>query len=240
MTDITSTPNNKANKVNTPVSPDTAPAAVTPTVVEPIVAPPTSPTPMLASAPVIPPAAPVAPATPVVESVAAPVAPVVVDVAKVVDAYSFDKRIANLKQNGTPAEKAFIESIESYIVMMKPNTPVKDDDGAKLQYRLWRTISGIVNGSSADEFKGLWNLLLAYFHEYQDGVFGIRHVFRFSYAWVYGDRDLTAFERILNLIKLTASPTERTSGLKKVDLNRTLETGWNDEARQRITNFYLG
>lgn len=150
----------------------------------------------------------------------------------------FDALIAQIKESGTRAQKDLVNSLEHYMVNMKPGKPVNPDEGARHQYVLWKTITGITETAPVDEFKKLWSILLGYFNQYGKGVFHDRYVFRFSEFWQYDERQLAAFQRILNLLKLTANPKTRAMGLRQVDMNRTLADGFTEEGRQRIVGFY--
>lgn len=152
----------------------------------------------------------------------------------------FTKLIDDLKVSGTSTQKILITSIEKYIDTMTPGKPVKDDAGAKSQYDLWKIISYLAEQAPGDEFKKLWNILLAYFEEYKDGVFHDRYIYRFSEFWVWPEHELNGMHRILNLVKLTCNPADRGHGLKNVSLDRSLTEGFSEEARQRITTFYNG
>ncbi len=147
-------------------------------------------------------------------------------------------RIQIIKETGTIREKFVIDSIESYIDKMAVGKPINNDSGAKQQYNLWKLISNIIESSSNEEFNKLWNILLAYFKEYEKGVFADRYVFRFSEYWSWSIKDLNALQRILNLIKVTCDNSKRSVNVGKVDLNRTLAEGFSEEGRGRVISFY--
>ena len=150
----------------------------------------------------------------------------------------FTKAIENLKKTGTSNQRALINSLEMYIERMAPGMPVDNDQGARNQYMLWKTIVNISTNAPINEFKSLWSLLLAYFKEFETGVFHERYIFRFSEFWVQPDAELHGLQRVLNLIKLTCNPATREQGMKQVDLHRTLADGFSEDARSRIVNFY--
>jgi len=151
---------------------------------------------------------------------------------------SFSDKIAELKSSGTTYQKNLISSLEIYISKMKPGAPVTSSEGARHQYVLWKTITALLVEIPADEFKKLWNILLAYFNEYDKTVFGDRYVFRFSEFWSWPEDELSAFQRILNLIKLTANANNRAANIKQVSMERTLDGWFSEEARSRIMSFY--
>jgi len=152
----------------------------------------------------------------------------------------FDALVSKLLLEGTQNQKTLVKSLQSYITNMAPGKPIGINEGAKQQYYLWKSISSIAESAPVDEFKKLWNILLAFFENYKDHAFHDRYVFRFSEYWSWSDIELTAFQRILNIIKLTSNANTRDNCLKNVDLDRSLAVGFSDEARQRITTFYKG
>jgi hypothetical protein len=151
---------------------------------------------------------------------------------------AFNVQMGALKANGTLFQKALIHSLEDYLEVMKPGVPVNKDVGARKQYDLWKAISTIAESSASNEFKKLWNILLAYFEEYKGAAFHDRYIFRFSEYWIWNENELAALQRVINLIKLTSNPAERAFGLKQVVLDKTLELGFSDTAKQRIVIFY--
>lgn len=162
----------------------------------------------------------------------------VVEQRKVTQSTDFASAIEQLKTSGTQAQKSLIVGIESYITKMSPGVPIDANQGAREQYVFWKLISSIAESTPNDEFKKIWNLLLAYFEFYKDTVFHERYIFRFSEYWTWSEDDLNAFQRVINLIKLTSNPTERTASLSHVSIDRSLAVGFSDEARQRIVSFY--
>lgn len=146
--------------------------------------------------------------------------------------------IAQIKERGTVQQRALITAIENYAEAMKPGKPVDGDAGARIQFGFWKTILTVAESADVAEFKILWNILLGFFHQERAGVFHERYVFRFSEFWVQSEAELTGFQRILNLIKLTADANTRQQSLKQVDLQRMLEVGFTETGRQRILSFY--
>jgi hypothetical protein len=183
--------------------------------------------------------APVAEAAPVV---AAP--PLVQEVAGTADETpaapltEFQQAIKKIMDEGTAVQKQVVQRLEAYVESMAPGKPVEPSTGAALQYELWSVIEFIFDAAPREEFTMLWNLLLAYFREHEKGVFGARYVNRFSESWKNSSMKLTGFQRILNLLSVTARPENRAEGLKSVDINSTLTNGITPEGRARILGFY--
>lgn len=141
----------------------------------------------------------------------------------------------SIRKDGAPELKNLLLALEQYAINMAPGKPVPTEAGAKHQYGLWRAIYSVTL-LPMDKFRKAWNLLLAF--SLTNRVFELRYIFRFSEYWTWSTDELDAFQRIINLIKLTAKPDERQIGLKQVSLDRTLEKGFTQEAKQNIIAFY--
>jgi len=177
-------------------------------------------------------------AAPVVEAPVAIVAPVVAAPAPVV------QPTAPVAQASTEGElklstmgKIAMHNIADYMENMKPGKQVFPADGARHQVSLYRALLTILNGN-ADEFTTAFSAILKLFNDNADGVFRDTHVFRFTEQMTLGDNERKAFQRLLNLIKLTADPKSRGLALKQINMSATMEFGVNDQGRQNILNFY--
>lgn len=204
-------------------------AAITP-VVPPVTAP--------VAAPVVAPT-PVTPAVVVTPTTVVKDTSVVENTAPQVKLSNFQVHINKIKESGTPMEKGLVVALEKYEDKMKPGIPMQADNGARHQYDLWRAIYASVVNSDNESFNGLWNIILMFFAEYEKSSFNISYVFRFAHAWIWGDEEIDTYHKTLNLIRLTAKPSERAMGLKSVDMSRALVGLWPEEARQRINSFYV-
>jgi hypothetical protein len=149
----------------------------------------------------------------------------------------FKAAIAAVLASGKINHIVLVETLDNYVTRMAPGVPITEVAGAKEQYSLWKAIKTVVEGKPQD-FKQLWNIILAYFNEYENSTLHDKYVFRFSSSLNMEKSEIDAFYRILNLIKLTANPGNRASGLKQLSLNKTLEIGFSEEGKQRILSFY--
>ena len=150
----------------------------------------------------------------------------------------FASMIAELNDKGTATQKEIIRVFEGYTANMGVGMVMSGETGIKFQVSLWKVILTTLSRSSREEFKSAWNLILNYFNKFRDTTFSEAYVFRFAEQWHLSTVELKMFQSIINLIHLTCNPATRAIGLKQVDLERTLSTGFTDEARQRIMNFY--
>lgn len=151
---------------------------------------------------------------------------------------NIDDYITSLKETGTVSQKNLIAALEKYLEDMRPRKPILSEKGAEFQYQFWKTLQAVAEHSSNEEFKSLWTIILAYFDKYQEEAFHYRYVNRFSEYWSHDVDELSAYQRLINLIKLTAVPKERALGLKQINLNLSLGLVFSEQARQKITNFY--
>lgn len=150
----------------------------------------------------------------------------------------FEQAINKLKADGTMSQKALVSSIEIYMAKLQPGKPTSALEGAAAQYSFWVVIRNLLTNAPAEEFRGLWSILLAYVNNFKDGIFHERYVFRFSEDWSNSQSELVTFQRILNLLKVTADIKGRATALKQIDLTRTMEFFTSEESRKRILSFY--
>lgn len=153
-------------------------------------------------------------------------------------AATFESYIEAMKAAGNLGTKAFISFLDDYVTSMNPARRMTDDVGSQHQMRLWGYISTVVEKTSGEEFTTNWRILLAYANQHAAGVFNPRYVYRFSPAWTRGEDSLNAFNRIIDLVLMTANPATRAEKLRRVALDRALHTSVSPEASQRIVAFY--
>lgn len=153
-------------------------------------------------------------------------------------AVGFAALIQNIKTEGTPEQKRMILGIEQYMERMTPGLSMDFNDGARHQHMLWKLLQGVIERAPQEQFKRMWSIILGYFEQHKDGVFGDRYIYRFSEYWHQGEAELAAFQRIINVIRLTSNAEERAKGLRQVDLSRSLEQGFSEQGRQRVVGFY--
>lgn len=151
---------------------------------------------------------------------------------------SFEQKVADLKKTGSVHMQSLITELEIYIFKMAPGKPIDATDGAHMQYVLWKTIDKVTRTAPREEFKALWSILLGYFYNYRETVFNERYVYRFADQWNHSTVYLEMLQRVINLIKLTCDQSTMQKGLNQVSLKRTLDDGFEEEARQRIISYY--
>jgi hypothetical protein len=171
--------------------------------------------------------------TPVVE--VPPAAPAKVEV--VTPAPVVEVTVANPMDGVSLVGKMAYQNILDYVINMAPKNPIQIDEGCRHQTRLYSSIMSIINNLDAD-FNKAFGALLKLIHEQKDGVFHEIQIFRFMDHIALPLDDRKAFQRIINLLKLTADPKGRALALKQVSLKNSLEFGVNESGRQRLMAFY--
>lgn len=145
--------------------------------------------------------------------------------------------IVQLQENGSEASRTLLAGLSKYMENMVPGVPQSKTEGPANQLMLWRTIRGLIEAESED-FGNAWGVMLGLFTKHAEGVFHERYVFRFMDNIAIAAHELSAFQNILDLIRLTADPKTRVSSLKQTDMTRTLAKGFSENGRQRILGFY--
>ena len=141
-----------------------------------------------------------------------------------------------MKGNNLPA-KTVVSVVERYYSAMKPMLPISIQEGSQAQISLWQAIYTTIN-TSGNDFNVAWNVWLNMFNYYSDSIFSIPKAFRF-FEFMRMPRDqIIAFQRILNLLILTANPTTRAVNLKRIDLEATLSVYFSEKNRMTIMMFY--
>lgn len=133
-------------------------------------------------------------------------------------------------------QQVIVNTVNRYYTTLKPRTPVSIKDGAAAQIDLWRAIYNTINNST--NFKSDWTVWLNMFNHYKDSIFSIQYAFRFFEFMMLPMDQTSAFQRILNLLILTSSPTNRKEPLKGIDLERTLSVYFTDRNKNTVMNFY--
>jgi hypothetical protein len=139
--------------------------------------------------------------------------------------------------NISAAGKIALQNIEDYMEAMKPRKPVTVEAGARHQVALYRAMTSIINNLNED-FKIVYSMMLNMMHKERDGVFHETHIFRFMDNVNLPEKDRKAFQRLINLCKVTADPKGRELALKQVNMEATLEHGITEAGRQKILHFY--
>ena len=139
--------------------------------------------------------------------------------------------------NISTLSKFALHNVAEYMDNMAARKPVDVVTGARHQVTLYRAITSIIN-SNENDFAPAFGALLSMFHNNAEGAFHETRVFRFFDQMALPENDRKAFQRLLNLIKITADPKARALALTQVDMSATLQHGLSDLGRQKVLNFF--
>lgn len=153
-------------------------------------------------------------------------------------ATTLESTIEAIMQSGNMPAKFAIAGLKRYIEGMKPGMPVDDKDVVMHQAALWKVLYRFVE-STEEDFDKVFSTVLGLFHQHKDGVFNEHYVFRMMSHVNLDKEEITAFQVLVNLFKVTADPIGRQAALKQnVDISRTLANVFSENARQKILAFY--
>lgn len=134
--------------------------------------------------------------------------------------------------------KAMLQTIDDYIVTMRPGRPVDAGTINRQQISLHRALIKIIN-EVEEGFDQTWAKVLQRFALHNaTGAFRETHVFRGIANLTLGPDSRQAFQRLINLCLLTADPQSRHLSVKQIDFKRTLEFDLTDAGRTKLLNFY--
>lgn len=150
---------------------------------------------------------------------------------------AWDAKIAEIKLQGTDFQKMVVETLEKYIVDMRPKTVITETLMNQSQLQLWRVIRLTIE--SEEEFAACYPLIIAYFKHYANDVFDERYLFRGSDTIPLDAETMKYFLGSLNVLKIAASVNNRRDVSKQVDLGRVMnENVFSGEARNRVIAFF--
>lgn len=132
--------------------------------------------------------------------------------------------------------KIAYQNLVDYSVNMAARKSLTVEDGVRQQVQLFRTLNNIINNLEAD-FNTVYASVLQLFNEHKDGAFHECRVFRFFDVMPLTKEERASFQRLLNLLKLTADPKGRKLALKQVSLSTTLEF-IAEKGKQKVVAFY--
>ena len=153
---------------------------------------------------------------------------------------NWQQYVQSISMSGNTNLMTILSTVDMYYSIMKPRMPITIAMGTDAQANLWRAILNTIRNNNTN-FSEAWNLWLNIFNHYNDSIFSITYAFRF-FEYIKIPRDqIIAFQRILNLLILTANATNRKSVVtKQIDLERTMSVYFTEADRMKIMNFYLG
>lgn len=175
-----------------------------------------------------------APPAPTVEPTLAPVA---LNKQQATDV-TLESVIEAINQSSNTSAKFAIAGLQRYIANMQPGVPMDQKDAAFHQTGLWKTLYNFIENTEED-FDKVYSVILGLFFKHKEGVFHEHYVFRAMSDVTLDSDEISAFQVLINLIKVTANQVGRQAALKQnVDISRTLANVFSENARQKILSFY--
>lgn len=150
---------------------------------------------------------------------------------------SFDKYVEEIKEEGSGTRYDAVLSLEDYIDNMAPRLPISDQEGARYQKNLWNLFN-VTSLLDSKEFTRTWQVINVYFKQYKNAVFSSNYLYRFGATLDLTPEEVDAFNNLCNLLILACDSSTRETNLKKVDLVKTTENYFSEEAKNNIINFY--
>ena len=132
---------------------------------------------------------------------------------------------------------AMIERLENYISKMAPGVAVDPRSGGQLQMVLWTNIRQILK-QPPEIFTPMYTELLQRFHLHRNGCFSKRYVFRFMEHTTLKGNDRRNFERVVNLLQMTAAPKSRNLVARQMDLGRILKDFPDPSVIEKLSFYY--
>ncbi len=181
---------------------------------------------------------------PVVETVQVAAKPTEAEVAdigtSVTDTSDLGKLLNKIDIEGTQQQKTLVFNLNKYMDDMLPGKPMPAQQGAQNQMRLWDILRGIVENPDPVEFRRQMFIARAFFKRYakEKTALNDRYIHRFADAWTRSNQHLTAMQRLINILVLTADPLTTADNLKQVDLARSMEVYFSEATRQRLMSYY--
>lgn len=129
------------------------------------------------------------------------------------------------------------ETLETYVRDMAPRKIVSDGKINENQVRLYRAITQAINSPEVNFVRAFTNLL-EFFENHKDGAFHEDRIFRGLENLTLQLSEITAFQRLINMIKATCNKKSRALAVKQIDFVATLQFGVTEQGRNRIFAFY--
>ncbi|WP_144106615.1 hypothetical protein [Paraburkholderia sp. BCC1886] len=149
-----------------------------------------------------------------------------------------NRTLVNLMKDSSIVAKMQINTLNDYLLTMKPGKIVAREVGCRNQVRFYQALTNIINNLEGKDFQSAMQATLLIFHQHADAALGEKHVFRFV-EWVPLSRDhRRGFEKIVTLLKSLADPKSRQQFLKQVNFEPLLKFGLTERGRVKLTAYF--
>lgn len=185
--------------------------------------------------------APVVEAPVVAAVVVAPVIPTpVVAATKATESsgYVFQNYLNKMKAEGNNTTKNIVVQLEGYMQAMMPGKVTTETEGVRAQQGLWNALRNMIENSGND-FDQAFATVVRMFKEHGGPrqVFHEAYIFRFAEHMTMGKEDITAFQSLINIIKLLAKSNSKADAIRQLDVDRALGSTYSEQGRNRIIAF---
>lgn len=150
---------------------------------------------------------------------------------------SFDAVISAERKKGTANAVALIAFLDRYVQVMAPRKITSTADILRQQEGLLDALLTVIERAPAKEFARLWNIAILYVGEYKDACFHPAYCSRGARDWKTDPAKFTTLTNLINLLQVTAN--DPTSVTQIVDIGTMFGRGYSEDARQRMSAFYV-
>jgi hypothetical protein len=138
----------------------------------------------------------------------------------------------------SPVARMLLENIIDYAAVMAPRKPVDTEQGNLNQVALYRSIVGIIERTSDEDFEPAFTALLMLFEESRDGVFREIYVNRFHDTMPLGAEERKTLLNLVDLFKVLGPVKGRDQAMKQVDIDRALKGSLSEVGRGRVSQYF--
>lgn len=149
--------------------------------------------------------------------------------------YVFQNYLNKMKAEGNNTTKNIVVHLEGYMQAMMPGKVTTEAEGVRAQQGLWNALRNMIENSGND-FDQAFSTVVRMFKEHGGPrqVFHEAYVFRFAEHMTMGKEDITAFQSLINIIKLLAKSNSKADAIRQLDVDRALGSTYSEQARNRV------
>lgn len=159
-------------------------------------------------------------------------------VAQPQDVSKFEKKLNEVKADGTALEKMIVTTLEAYVKTMAPGVINEEQVIHRAQMQLWNVLKNTLEAE--ENFDNNWKLVISFFRQYRDGALGGSSPFRGldSIKGISAEQN-QAFMNVINLLIVTAGLTNKKDVSKHTRLDKSIHSIFKESVRQRVINYYV-
>lgn len=146
-------------------------------------------------------------------------------------------RAPQILANVPRAHYAILATLSMYAQQMDPTHPILEADGARMQSRLLRMLTNLINLEES-HFEPIFRVVLAWFELNSNKCMHPASAHRFLHLMPVSADELRAFNNLVDMFRLLAPAKSREVAKRQVSFEKALQYGLTDSGRQRIRNFF--